>query len=316
MYSEKHWRDMMDLGLVHFMAWPIIRDDNPELILATAKQIAEDDFFSVLEVRRSQHPEVMAGLKAMAATSKLKLGVGAQPGLLLNKLSVNTLDAAARQAAVAEVKLSIDAAYELGARLVAFLSGPKPDNEADTPAAMDALVESCVELCKYSQSKAGDGDPVWLSLEQFDDSIEKCSLIGPSPLAAELAARVKEQVPNFGLTQDLSHMPLLGESPQDMLMPTVDHLIHVHVGNAVMAEEGMVGYGDKHPGFGYPGSENDVPELASFLEALIYVGYFDRDDLPTGRPIVTFEVAPMPGEDSDLLIAGTKRAFHAAWSML
>lgn len=316
MYSEKHWRDMMDLGLVHFMAWPIIRDEDPEMILATARQIAEDDFFSVLEVRRSQHPEVMAGLKAMAATSKLKLGVGAQPPLLLGKLSVNTLDAAARQAAVDEVKLSIDAAYELGAKLVAFLSGPRPDSEADIPAAMDALVESCVALCQYSQSKAGDGDPVWLSLEQFDDSIEKCSLIGPSPLAAELAERVKQQAPNFGLTQDLSHMPLLGESPQDMLMPTVDHLIHVHVGNAVMAEEGMVGYGDKHPGFGYPGSENDVPELASFLEALIYVGYFDRDDLPTGRPIVTFEVAPMPGEDSDLLIAGTKRAFHAAWSML
>jgi len=315
MYSEKHWRDMMDLGLVHFMAWPIIRDEDPEMILATAKQIAEDDFFSVLEVRRSQHPEVMDGLKAIAATSKLKLGVGAQPPLLLGKLNINSLDAAERKTAVDDVKLSIDAAYDLGAQLVAFLSGPKPA-EADVPAAMDALVESCVELCQYSQSKAGDGEPVWLSLEQFDDAIDKCSLIGPSPVAAELAERVKEQAPNFGLTQDLSHLPLLGESPQDALMPTVDHLIHVHVGNAVMEEEGMVGYGDKHPGFGYPGSENDVPELAGFLEALVYVGYFDRDDLPTGRPIVTFEVSPMPGEDSDLLIAGTKRAFHAAWSML
>jgi len=316
MYSEKHWRDMMDLGIVHFMAWPIIRDDNPSMILATAKQIAEDDFFDVLEVRRSEHPEVMEGLKAIAATSKLKLGLGAQPPLLLGKLDINSLDAAERQKAVDDVKLSIDAAYALDCRICAFLSGPRPESDSDIPAAMDALVDSCVELCEYSRSLAGDGEPVWLSLEQFDESIEKCSLIGPSPRAAELAARVKDQVPNFGLTQDLSHMPLLGESPQDMLTPTVDHLIHVHVGNAVMADEDLVGYGDKHPGFGYPNSENDVAELASFLEALIYVGYFDRDDLPSGRPIVTFEVAPMPGDDSDLLIAGTKRAFHAAWSML
>ncbi len=315
MYSEKHWRDMMDLGLVHFMAWPIIRDDDPDMILATARQIAEDDFFSVLEVRRSQHPEVMEGLSAIAATSKLKLGLGAQPPLLLGKLDINSLDAAERQKAVDDVKLSIDAAYALNCRICAFLSGPKPD-EADIPAAMDALVDSCVELCEYSQSLAGDGEPVWLSLEQFDDAVDKCSLIGPSTRAAELCERVKEQVPNFGLTQDLSHLPLLGESPQEALEPTVDHLIHVHVGNAVMADKDMVGYGDKHPRFGYPNSENDVEELARFLEALVYVGYFDRRDLPSGRPIVTFEVAPMPGEDSDLLIAGTKRAFHEAWSLL
>ena len=84
-------------------------------------------------------------------------------------------------------------------------------------------------------------------------------------------------------------MPLLGETPQDMLTPTVDHLIHVHVGNALMADPEADGYGDKHPGFGYPGSENDVEELARFLETLIYTGYFEKD-LPSAKPIVTFEV--------------------------
>ncbi|MGD9497599.1 MAG: sugar phosphate isomerase/epimerase family protein [Armatimonadota bacterium] len=316
MYSQRHWRDMMDLGIVHFMAYPIIRDEDPQMILDSARKIAEDDFFDVLEVRRSQHPEVMEGLKAIAATSGLKLGMGAQPPLLLGKHNINSLDESVRRAAIDDVKLSIDAAYELGCRICAFLSGPKPADEADIPRAMDLLVDSCVELCEYSAAKAGEGEPVWLSLEQFDDAIEKMSLIGPSTRAAELAERVKAQVSNFGLTQDLSHMPLLGETAQDMLTPTVDHLIHVHVGNAVMADPSLTGYGDKHPRFGYPGSENDVEDLAMFLETLVYVGYFDRDDLPTDKPIVTFEVAPMPGEDSDLLVAGTKRAFHAAWSKL
>jgi len=307
------WSSMMDLGIVHFMAYPVIKDDDPDLILDSLKRIALDDFFQIAEVRPSQHAQVTEGMKAIATNSKLKLGIGAQPLLLLGKLDINSPDEAMRKAAVDQVKLAIDTAYDFGAPICAFLSGP--DDEANRDKLMDLLVESCVELCEYSRSKAGEGEPVWVSLEQFDDSIDKKCLIGPSERAAELAERVKAQVDNFGLTQDLSHMPLLGESAQDMLTPTVDHLIHVHVGNAVMAEEGMTGYGDKHPGFGYPGSENDTEDLARFLETLIYTGYFEKD-LPSDKPIVTFEVAPMPGDDSDLLIAATKRTFVAAWDMI
>jgi len=313
MYTDRHWRDMMDLGIIHFMAYPIIKDDNPKMILDTAKRIAEDDFFQVIEVRPTQHQEVLEGLKSIAMSSHIKIGVGAQPPLLIGKLDINSLDDAERQKAVDAVKNGVDQAYEFGARICAFLSGP--DNPDDRDSAMSALVDSCVELCEYSQSKAGDGEPVWLSLEQFDDTVDKCTLIGPSPRAVELCERVKTKVSNFGITQDLSHMPLLGEKAQEFLAPTVDHLIHVHVGNAAMADKEHAAYGDKHPGFGYPGSENDAEDLARFLETLIYVGYFDKE-LPTDKPIVSFEVAPTGDEDSELLIAGTKRAFHQAWSML
>lgn len=314
MYSDRHWRDMMDLGIVHFMAYPVIQDDDPQMILDTAKKIAEDDFFQVIEVRPTQHEEVLEGLKSIAMTSHIKIGVGAQPPLLINKFDINSLDDAERQKGIDAVKNGIDQAYELGARICAFLSGP--DNPEDRDSAMSALVDSCVELCDYSKSKAGDGEPVWLSLEQFDDTVDKCSLIGPTPRAVELCERVKEQVDNFGITQDLSHMPLLGESAQEFLAPTVDHLIHVHVGNALVdEEEAHEAHGDKHPGFGYPGSENDVDDLTRFLETLIYVGYFDKD-LPTDKPIVTFEVSPVGDEDSDLLVAGTRRVFQQAWSRL
>lgn len=313
MYTDRHWRDMMDLGIVHFMAYRVIKDDDPQMILDTARKIAEDDFFQVIEVRPTQHQQVLDAFKQMAITSHIKFGLGAQPPLLIGKLDINSLDDAARRQAVDAVKTGVDQAYELGARICAFLSGP--DNPDDRDSAMSALVDSCVELCEYSKSKADGGQPVWLSLEQFDDTVDKCSLIGPTPRAVELCERVKAKVDNFGITQDLSHMPLLHEDAQEFLAPTVDHLIHVHVGNALMEDESHDAYGDKHPGFGYPGSENDVEDLARFLETLIYVGYFDKD-LPTDKPIVTFEVAPVGDEDSDLLVAGTKRAFHQAWSML
>ncbi len=313
MYGDRHWRDMMDVGIVHFMAYPVIHDDDPDMILDTAKRIVEDDFFQVLEVRPTEHEEVLEGLKQFGITGHIKFGMGAQPPLLINGLDINSLDDGERQEAVDAVKNAIDQAYELDCRICAFLSGP--DNPDDRESALSALVDSCVELCEYSQSQADGGDPIWLSLEQFDETIDKCALIGATSRAVELSERVKDQVENFGLTQDLSHMPLLGDNAEDFLSPTVEHTIHIHVGNALMSDESHEAYGDMHPGFGYPGSENDVEDLVRFLETLIYTGYFDRD-LPTDKPVVTFEVAPVGDEDSDLLVAGTKRVFQQAWSML
>jgi sugar phosphate isomerase/epimerase len=310
---DKHWTELMDLGLVHFMAYPVIKDDNPDLILETAEAIARDEFFNVLEVRRSGHPGVHEKLRALADMSGLNLGVGGQPGFLLGKLSLNNLDDAGRQAAIEEGRKSIDAAYELGARMMAVLSGPDP-GEADRAQAMDHLVDSCVQLCTYAQERAKDYT-VWVSFEQFDDTIDKKCLIGPTDRTAELAQRVREQVPNFGLCVDLSHLPLLGEDPMTCLSQTSEYLIHVHAGNAIMSDPGHVGYGDLHPRFGHPAGENGVTELTEYLKALIYVGYFESD-VPTRKPVFTFEVKPLPGESSELVIASTKRAFLDAWAAL
>jgi len=308
---EKHWTELMDLGLVHFMAYPIIKDDNPELTISSAETTARDDFFNVLEVRRSEQPGVHEALRRLADVSGLSLGVGAQPGLLLGKLSLNDPDAAGRQAAIDEVKKSIDAAYELNARITAVLSGPDAA-EAERPAAMDRLVGSCVALCRYAQEKARDYT-VWVSFEQFDDAIDRKCFIGPTDRAVELAEQVKEQAPNFGLLIDLSHLPLLGETAIESLSLAVPHLIHVHAGNAIMSDETHEGYGDMHPRFGHPAGENGVQELSDFLSALVYTGYF-QNDVPTRKPVVTFEVKPLPGESSELVIANTKRTFRDAWT--
>jgi len=118
------WRQLMDIGLVHFMAYPVIRDDNPDLVIASVKAVAQDDFFDVIEVRRSSHEGLHAQIKGICDQAGMKIGVGAQPGLLINKLSLNNLDEASRQAAIDEVKAAIDASYEMGARICACLPRP------------------------------------------------------------------------------------------------------------------------------------------------------------------------------------------------
>ncbi len=305
------WRQLMNVGLIHFMAYPNATE--PPAVQETIRKLAQDDFWDVLEIKRVDVPGVHAELRAIAEESGISYGMAAQPNLLGGKLSLNDPDEAGRQTAVAEVKKSIDAAYELNARITAVLSGPDPSDE-ERNHQMDLLVDSLVQLCQYAQDRATDY-VCWISLEPFDYNIDKACLIGPSERAAEVARRVRAQVDNFGLTPDLSHLPLLGETPSECLSQIGEYVIHTHCGNCLMADKNDPAYGDQHPRFGYPGSENDVPELQQYVESLIYSGYF-QSNVPTQKPILSIEVKPVGDEDPDLIVARNKRTWRRMWAQL
>ena len=74
-------------------------------------------------------------------------------------------------------------------------------------------------------------------------------------------------------------------------------------------------YGDQHPAFGCECGLNDVDEVVEFLSGLMEIGFFDKD-LPTSMPVVSFEVKPLPGEDSDIVVSGAKRVLNEAWARL
>lgn len=302
------WRQHMLLGIVHPMAYPAAADE--AALLASVEEVCLDEFFDVLEVKPSDSA-THTKLRAIAEQSATHLIVASQPPLLGAKLSLNDPDEARREAAVALVKKSVDAAVELGAPLVAVLSGPDPQ-ESEREKQMDLLVDSLAQCCRYGQDRSPD-QPVWITLETFDHTIDKRCLIGPSDRARAVAERVREQAPNFGLTIDLSHLPLLGESPAECLEQVMDYLVHVHAGNCAMQEESHAAYGDLHPRFGMAGTENGVDQLSEFLASLIYSGYF-KAPVPTPKPVLTFEVKPLPGESSQLVLAGTKRTFLRAWA--
>lgn len=308
------WQKHMQLGIVHFMIYgDLLRGEGP--ILETAKRIAADPFFEVLEVGLIKDPAVIPALKAVAEESQMAIGVGAQPGLLTTGGNLANLDEAGRQSAVSTVKASIDQAYALGARLLAFLDGknsyPGPEKE---PQARAQLVKSVRELCAYAKEQATDYT-LTLSLEVFDRNIEKYSLLGPAPYVAEVAGEIRSTCDNFGVTVDLSHIPQLGETAREALEPVKDYLVHLHVGNCLLTDKNHPAYGDYHPPFGCPGSANGVDELIDFLRVAFDIGYFDKT-LPTGRPVVTFEVKPLPGGDPEMVIAGTKRTWELAWARL
>jgi len=294
----------MKVGIVHFMAFPeTMKGEGP--VLETVKKIAEDHFFSAIEVTSIKDAAQREAVAKVLKASRMTVGFGGQPALLSAKLDLNSLDEDKRKAAVDRIKACVDEASILGAQAVAMLSGPDPGT-ANREQGILQLIKSLKEICEYARSH---NDPA-VVLETFDAEIDKCCLIGPSPDALRVAKEVKASFPKFGLMVDLSHLPLQRETPQQALGMLKDHLVHIHIGNCVMKDKSHPAYGDVHPGFGCPGSEVDVPEVTSFLRALFEVGYLKEGK----RPVVAFEVKPMAGESSEAIVAGAKRTLLEAWA--
>ena len=297
------------VGLIHFMAYPqCIKGEGP--ILETLSSICRDDYFDLVEVTWMNDAAVRKEARRMIEASGLRCSFGGQPVLLTQKLSLNDPDETGRRKAVSEIKATIDQAYELGAVGFAFLSGK--DLGVETRAeAMERLFDSTCEICDYSEEQG----EMPILIETFDRvEYGKNSVLGPTSEAASFVERVRCLYPDFGMMVDLSHMPLLNESPMKMLTAAQDTLMHVHIGNCVMRDPAHPAYGDEHPRMGMEGGEVGVVELAEFLEALMKIGYLDG---VTPRPM-SFEVKPVAafGEKSEEVIAASKRVLNRAWAMI
>ncbi len=290
------------VGIIHFMAYPsTMKGEGP--IIETITKIAEDDFFTAIEITRIKDPDIRAKAKDILVSSGLAVGYGAQPVILSTPLNPNSLDEDERKKAVEVLRECIDEACFMGANRMAFLSGKDPGDDL-RDSALDALVKTTKELCDYAETKGMD-----IAIETFDNMIDKKALIGPSDLASDFADAVNRK--NFGLMVDLSHLPLLEETSEECAWFVKDHVVHLHVGNCVM-EKGHAAYGDAHPRFGIDCGENDVWELADFLKAFIDIGFLDGKR----QPFMSFEVKPLANESSEIVIANAKRALNQAWAMI
>jgi len=293
------------MSVVHFMAFPnTISGEGP--VLETVTKIAEDPFFGAVEIGWIKDPQVRKTVKHIVDIAHIQVGHAAQSAVLLGKLNPNSLDEAERQHAVNQLCCSVDEAAEMGCKRVAFLSGKDP-GDADRPKAFAALLQTVKQVSAYGREKG-----IALTLETFDRSIDKKSLIGPSPYAAEFAQAVREDFPEFGLLYDLSHMPLLFETANQAIGTLKDYLVHIHIGNGVV-DPALQGYGDLHPRFGFPGGCNDVDELTGFIRALLQYSYLDEKKAE--KPWVGFEVKPLlPEETPALVLANAKRVWQEAWT--
>lgn len=305
---DEPYQRYFDLSLVHFMAYPETIDGQGP-ILETLTEIAEDPYFTAIEVGQINDKKTREEASEILEQAHIRVIFGAQPILLLRDLNLNSPLEEERKDAIEAIKEGVDQAYDLNAERLGLLSGPQ-SKESERGEQKELLVDSLKQICEYAEENGNLG----ITLETFDPQTDKSVLIGGShEEAAEIAESVKEEGHNFGILVDLSHLPMQALSPpyetlRKALSAVSDHLVHVHLGNCLIDDPDHQAYGDKHPRFGI--GENDVPEVREFIEALFDVGFLGDK----GRPVVGFEVSPVEEEPPEILVANAKRVFDRAWA--
>lgn len=293
------------VGLVSGMAYaPLLSQGEgwPGLV----RRIAMDDYFQVVEVNPlPDDGHTRAQVAALAAQGHLKLAQNAHARLMGAGLNPNDVDEAGRREAERTLLEGVDEAAQLGCTAMGMLAGHWTEETREQ--CMEQLHKTVTAVCRYAQSKG-----IAIELEVFDHDIAKKALLGPAPLAARFAAGVRSQCPNFGLMADLSHFPMTYETSAQVIPVLRPYLTHFHMGNTVCLDPDAPAYGDEHPRFGFPNSQNDVPQVLDFLRVLKANGFL----CPQRPYILTFEIKPWGDEDVDVVIANAKRTLNRAWALL
>lgn len=297
--------EYMKPAIVHFMLYPqLISGTGP--ITETLLKIITDPFYRAVEVGPMHDPAVLASAASLMRQARVEPVYDGQPWTLVPGLDLEAEDPAVREQALAAMGQAIDQAAALGSRTCGVMSG-KITSGLDLNKARKRLIDSLVTLCKYAEPKG-----ITLCLEHFDQlPYSKCSLIGPTPEAAELVRAVRRKAKNFGLILDLSHLPIMNETPRQAVLDAKGVLTRVQLGNC-STDPYSAYYGDIHPYIGAPRTDVGVPQLAEFLAALLEVGFLRRG----GEGIAGFEVKPGTSDDPDAIQAGCRVALNEAWAQI
>ena len=295
-----------NIGLVHAMAYPEANSSEYEY-LSTLEKTVEDEYFDIVEIIPPLNPGMDGTVSELVRSSGMDWVYCATPAQYGQKLDLNSFDPDARAHAIDVLKREIDYSNRLGIKKVQVCSGMQVAEIKKRAAARSVLAESLRALCAYAEPA-----DVSLVLEIFDFEIEKKRFLGHS-IDAELVAReVTAQHSNFGLLQDLSHIPIMYETPYPAVLTVAPHLVHTHIGNCIFRDRTHPRFGDTHPMFSVADSEVGVSELTAFLESLFAVDYLGAGK----KGAVSFEIKTWKGENPNEIIANAKNTLRQAWEAM
>lgn len=304
------WTNHMDFGVVHPLVWFDCRaGEGP--ILETLQIIVDDADFGAIEIAPPKDPAIRQQARDLLASAQIQVVYLPILPIIVENLALASADSDQRAYAMSRLQTLIDEAIEFDAPL-AMITGQKDVSDAERPAAVARLVEDIQQLCDYAAAKSNKR-LLHITFENFDRDIEKKRIIGPTHEAVALAEAVSRE--NFGLTIDLSHLPLLGETSEHALQTAAPHIIHAHIGNCVIDHPDSTLYGDFHPRFGHPLGRSDLPEVTDYLRQLDTIDYWTRARNRLGTtPILSMELRAFPNESPTAILANGKRTFIRAWN--
>lgn len=289
------------VGVVHYALFPSAGSGTDDLT-GTFDVILEDGFFGAIEITWMNDERVRRKAARILQSTGLQVMFSGGPALLPSGLNLAALSESERKRAVDLGKTLVDQAYELGARNLLLASGPDPGAALRT-SAIDAFKTSLEELCEYALSSC-PRDPLVITVEPFDRDVHWRQLLGPTALSAAVIGEVRTQYKNCGITLDMSHVAQLNEGIEDAVRDAGDCLVHAHIANCVL-ERGDSLYGDLHPHFDVENGVYMPKDVSRFLDALDSSGFFSHP-CPCGKPVVSFEIKPVAGQDPAAILRDCK----------
>lgn len=301
---NKDIRQAMRLGIVQFMAYPFSSSGNGP-ILESVDELAADGYFDVLEMTHINDPAIRKEVRTHAHTAGMQIAYGSQPQVLGQKLNLNSRNPEERKKTLQIILEKVDIAVEMGAVAFAAMSGPDP-GETFRAEEFKLFADSLFQICEKSKNLNPEMDVV---IESFDRcAFGKNCLVGPTVEAAAFVKEIQKTYPKFGLMIDLSHLPMLGEGPEEGVTAALPVLRHAHFGNTVIKDPKNPYYGDNHPPFAYQDSENELNELVRYFSALDKAGFLNVDN----PPIVSSEIKPLNEGLIKACIGNVKRNVNRA----
>ena len=302
----------MDFGVVHPLVFPECRDGGGP-VLESLTEIVADDTFGAVEIAPIRDPGLRKRAASLLSWSGLQVVYLPILPILFENLGLASEDEDQRREAMRRLKALIDEAIEFDAPL-AMVGSPADLGPDQRPFLIERLVEDYQQLCDYADAQSMERR-LHITLEPFDRDVEKKRVIGPTAEAAALADAVDRE--NFGLTVDLSHLPLLGETSREAIQAADHHLIHAHIGNCVVDDPACSFFGDFHPRFGHPKGRNDLAQVIEYLHELNAADFWSRARMRLGTtPILSMELKanPTDEETGTAILANGKRTFARAWA--
>ncbi len=302
----------MDFGVVHALAFPECRLGGGPVI-ETLTQIVNDADFGAVEIAPVRDPAVRDRARELLSWSGLQVVYLPILPMLFDGIEIASEDANRRAVARQRLHSLIDEAVAFDATMAMIGTPPDPGPDA-RPSVIERLVEDIQDLCNYADARSTTRR-LHITLEPFDRNVEKKRVIGPTVEAAALADAVDRD--NFGLTVDLSHLPLLVETAEHAIGAAGRHLIHAHIGNCVVDDPACPFFGDFHPRFGHPLGRNGETEVVEYLRQLDAHKFWNNARSRLGStPIVSMEVKPnqVDNESSGAILANGKRTLARSWA--
>ncbi len=304
------WAEFFHLGLVVQAFFPEARARKDPALEITRK-LAADPFFQALEISGVEDPALQRELAEIVRASGKSLVFSGGAYCRAGGHNLHDLEERRREQAVQQVKKIIDEACDYGCSIL-YVMGFEAPAPPECDRAREKFAKSLADLSAYARGK-NPAAPLTLSVENFYLLNGTPFLIGPTKDFARMLRELRPRHPNLGLTFDTSHILQLKEDLASTFAGVQDVIAHIHLSNCLLQDRSSPFYGDKHPPYGFPGSEIGIPELAGFFGTLKAQGYFLRT-FPTRKPVLSLEVITPPGQNPEGALGKAKEALRKAWT--